>query len=219
VLEHWPVVPSPPGSARFTTIGTWRGPYDPILYRRRKYGLRAHEFRRFVALPALTGHEFEAALDIDPGDELDRQLLVDNGWHLVDPRSCAWDPSSYRAYVRDSLAELMVAKEIYVGTNSGWFSDRSICYLASGRPVLAEDTGIRHLYPTGSGLVPFSTPEEAATGVQAILGDYSCHARDARAIAEEYFDSDRVLTRLLDSLGTAAPERIGATRPETARWA
>jgi glycosyltransferase involved in cell wall biosynthesis len=92
----------------------------------------------------------------------------------------------------------MVAKGMYVDSRSGWFSERSICYLACGRPVLAQDTGLAELYPAGSGLITFSTLEEAVAGVESIVGDYDRHSRAARAIAEEYFDSDKVLTRLVE---------------------
>ena len=95
----------------------------------------------------------------------------------------------------------MVAKAMYVETRSGWLSDRSLCYLASGRPVLAQDTGITQLYPVGEGLLTFSTLEEAVQGVEEIAGDYARHTQSARAIAEQHFDSDRVLTRLLGHLG------------------
>ena len=94
----------------------------------------------------------------------------------------------------------MVAKNIYVETRGGWFSDRSACYLASGKPVLAQDTGIAPLYPVGEGLLTFSTLEEAARGVEAITSDYARHSRAARALAEEFFDSDKVLTTLLEKL-------------------
>jgi hypothetical protein len=97
----------------------------------------------------------------------------------------------------------MVAKNLYVQSNSGWFSDRSICYLASGRPVLAQDTGIRGRYPVGEGLLTFSTLEEAVEGVDSIRRDYAGHSRAAREIAEAHFDSDKVLTRLLQCVGVA----------------
>jgi hypothetical protein len=97
----------------------------------------------------------------------------------------------------------MVPKQMYVDTNSGLLSDRSVYYLASGRPVLARDTGIGHLYPTGEGLLTFTTVDEAAAGVEEINGNYARHCKAAREIAEEYFDSDKVLTQLLDRLGVS----------------
>src|SRR5207248_3293498 len=105
--------------------------------------------------------------------------------------------------VRSSAAEFMVAKNMYVRSRSGWLSDRSLCYLASGRPVLAQDTGLKDLYPTGEGLVLFSTPEEAAAGAEAIARDHNRHSKAARELAETFFDSDKVLGRLLGKLGVA----------------
>jgi hypothetical protein len=199
VLEWWPSRSAPPGAV-FATIGAWRGPFAPIEYDGRTYGLRVHEFRAFAGLPGRTGRRFEAALDIHPDDSADRALLASNGWTLVEPRRVTGDPWAYRAYVAAAAAELMVAKGMYVSSGSGWFSDRSVCFLATGRPVLAQDTGFRELYPTGLGLVPFSTLDEAAAGVDAISADYGRHARAARALAEEHFDSDKVLKRLLRQL-------------------
>ena len=118
----------------------------------------------------------------------------------MDPSIVARTPESYRNYLRSSAAELMVAKNIYVETRSGWFSDRSICYLACGRPVLAQDTGFRERYPIGDGLLAFSDLDEARAGVEAITAEPDRHRRAAREIAEEHFASEVVLPRLLDRL-------------------
>lgn len=202
VLSEWMPAPNPEGP--FTSVVSWRGPYAPIECNGKTYGLRVHEFRKFIALPQRTEERFELALDIDPADNRDREMLSSSGWALADPLREAGDPWRYRDYIRKSKAEFMVAKNIYVDTRSGWFSDRSLCYLASGKPVLAQDTGFRDRYPTGEGLLAFSTLEEAVQGVEEITADYGRHARAARAIAEEYFDSDKVLSRLLDRLGVEA---------------
>ena len=199
VLDEWPVASGSDG--RFSSVATWRGPFGPIERDGKTYGLRVHEFRKFVGLPGRTDDEFEVALDIDPADHRDIELLRENGWRLIDPQQVAGDPWSYREYIQRSKAEFMVAKNMYVETRSGWFSDRSICYLASGKPVLAQDTGISRLYPTGEGLLVYSTLDEAVAGVEEISGNYECHCRAAREIAEEYFDSDKVLPRLLERLG------------------
>jgi hypothetical protein len=151
----------------------------------------------------LTRESFEVALDIHEAETSDLAQLSKHGWRLVDPTSVAQSPEAYRAYIAASKAEFMVAKNIYVQSNSGWFSDRSICYLASGRPVLAQDTGLKGLYPLGRGLVAFSTLEEALAGVEEIAASYESHSRAAREIAEEYFDSTKVLTRLLQTLSLA----------------
>jgi glycosyltransferase involved in cell wall biosynthesis len=130
-------------------------------------------------------------------------MLRRNGWALVDPAVAAADPWGYRKYVRGSKAELMIAKNMYVRSRSGWFSDRSVCYLASGRPVLAQETGFSELYPTGEGLLAFGELDEAAEGAERIARDYERHARAARALAERHFESSRVIGRLLAKLGVA----------------
>jgi hypothetical protein len=201
VLEHWP---SQPGRGQaFTSVGSWRGPFGPIEFDGITYGLRVHEFRKFAELPRRVTEPLEIALEIDEADADDVDLLRSAGWTLRDPREVASDPWRYRSYVQGSSAELMVAKNMYVQSRSGWFSDRSICYLASGRPVLAQDTGYGRNHPVGDGLLAFSTLDEAVEGVERIGADYAAHARAARKLAEERFDSDRVLGRLLDELGVA----------------
>jgi hypothetical protein len=198
-LSEWSVTPG--GGNRFTSVASWRGPFGPIEYKGRTYGLRVHELRRFAELPRRTQASFELALDIDHADQADRQLLEEAGWVLVDPRTAAGDPWRYREYVAGSSAELMIAKNMYVETSSGWFSDRSACYLASGRPVLAQDTGIADLLPSSDGLVTFSTLDEAAAGAEEIADDYERHSRAARALAEEHLAAGRVLPPLLAALG------------------
>lgn len=199
VLEQWPVVQ--PHGDRFTTIASWRGAYGPLEYKGKTYGLRVHEFRQFAPLPQLGDAPFELALDIHPEESRDLDLLQTNGWSLADPKQVARDPWRYREYIQNSLAEFTVAKSMYVQTRSGWFSDRSICYLASGRPVLIQDTGLDDLYPVGEGLLTYNTLEEAAAGAAEIRGNYARHARAARDIAEGSFDSDKVLSRMLQQLG------------------
>ena len=201
VLDRWPAQPS--GRGRFTTIASWRGPFAPVEYDGSTYGLRVHEFRRFLGLPGLAGREFEVALDIHEADRADVEALRNAGWQLTDPTSVAGTPSAYRRYVQASGAEFMVAKNMYVRSRSGWVSDRSICYLASGRPALAQDTGLADRYPLGAGLVTYTTLEEAAAGVEEICGNRRRHARAARDLAEEHFDSDKVLSRLLSRVGAA----------------
>lgn len=202
LLDHWPAQ-SGNGSGAFTSVGSWRGPFGPIDYEGVRYGLRVHEFRRFAELPHLVSEPLEIALDIDEADGADVELLRSAGWTLRDPRDVAADPWRYRSYVQESSAELMVAKNMYVQSRSGWFSDRSICYLASGRPVLAQETGFSRHHPVGLGLLAFSTLDEAAAGVKRIGADYATHSRAARELAAERFDSNRVLGRLLGELGVA----------------
>jgi hypothetical protein len=201
VLEWWPRTDLPGES--FTTIASWRGAYGPVGVHGKTYGLRVHQFRRFVDLPGLTGRPFELALAIHPSETRDLELLSGKGWALVDPQVVAGDPLSYRNYIGSSRAEFSVAKDMYVQSRGGWISDRSLCYLASGKPVLAQETGFSRHYPTGEGLLTFSTLEEAVAGVEEINRRPDQHARAARDLAEEYFDSDKVLRRLLQKLGVA----------------
>src|SRR5206468_4718490 len=132
------------------------------------------------------------------GDRQDRELLCRNSWRLVDPKQVASDRSTFRRYVQTSGAEFSVAQQMYVDTKSGWFSDRTVRYLASGKPVLVQDTGFSGTIPVGEGLLAFRTLEEAVAGVREIEGDRDRHAKAARAVAEEHFDSDRVLRQMLD---------------------
>jgi hypothetical protein len=197
LLDEWPTADGAT-SEPFTTVGAWRGPFGPIEHEGRTLGLKVHEFRKVIELPKLTGLRFELALDIHPADVKDRDALVANGWQLVDPRREVPGPREYRRYVQDSGAEFSVAQGIYVDTSSGWLSDRTVEYLASGKPALVQDTGFSRSYPVGEGLVPFRTVEEAAAGAARIDADYTSHSAAARAIAEEYFDSDKVLGHFLD---------------------
>lgn len=199
VLDDWPVAAASPAlsSAPFTTVASWRGPFGPITHDGKTFGLKVHEFRKFLDLPGRTGLPFEIALSIHPGDASDREKLLAAGWRLVDPAAVAGDPQAFRTYVTNSLAEFSVAQGVYVDTNSGWFSDRTVRYLAAGRPVLVQDTGFSRHLPTGLGLVAFRTPEEAAAGAADIVERYDDHRAAARRIAEEHFDSDRVVGGLL----------------------
>jgi hypothetical protein len=197
VLEQWRWGD---GDARsITGVGSWRGPYGTVRYEEVDYGLRVHEFRKYADVPArLAALTFEYALDIDPVELTDVELLTSGGWRLRDPCAVAATPALYRDFISGSAAELMIAKSMYVRSRSGWFSDRSACYLASGRPVIAQDTGLGR--GAGAGLLTFSTADEAVDAVRHVFGDYARHRRAAREIAEAEFDSDRVLGRLVERL-------------------
>jgi hypothetical protein len=200
VLEDWPVAEGG-DTDRFTTIGAWRGPFGPVHFGGHTYSLKVHEFRKVIELPRRSQQRFEIALDIHPGDERDREALEANGWHLVDPRATVPGPLEFRDYVQGSGAEFSVAQGIYVATNSGWFSDRTVRYLASGRPVLVQDTGFSANLPVGEGLLAFTDLEGAVQGAERIARDYEAHRRAARAVAESHFDSDTVLSRFLEEAG------------------
>jgi hypothetical protein len=199
VLGQWPVAESISHDA-FTTVGNWRG-YGSIEHDGRHYGQKAHSLRQFFELPKLTSEKFALALAIHSDEENDVRALRANNWELLDPVQCAGSPSRYRRFVQGSKAEFGIAKSGYVVSQCGWFSDRSACYLASGRPVVAQETGFSKFLPTGEGLFSFSTIDDALRAVDDINRAYSRHHRAARALAEEYFDSRRVLTVLLEKIG------------------
>lgn len=200
VLDEWPAANDAAASAPITSVISWRGAYGPVTYKGSTYGLRAREFRKFATLPLHCDARFELALDIHPGDSADADLLRAHRWALVAPADVAGDPWRYRRYIGASAAELMIAKGMYVDTRSGWISDRSICYLASGRPVIAQDTGLANLLPTTEGLVTFTSYEEAIDAIRAIQRDPARHQRAARRLAESCFESSLVLGTLVRKL-------------------
>ncbi len=199
VLEHWPVAGRITHDA-LTTVANWRG-YGSIEHEGVFYGQKAHSVRKFFSLPTLTEETFALALSIHPEESKDLAALRDNGWRLMDPARVAGTPVSYQRFIQGSKAEFGIAKSGYVAARCGWFSDRSACYLASGRPVIAQETGFSRFVPTGAGLFAFETAEEVIASIEEMNRGYERHARAARALAEEHFDSDKVLTRLLQRLG------------------
>ena len=203
MLDHWPFDhTSRPGpfSDAFTTVANWRG-YGSIDHAGVHYGQKAHSLRRFIDLPRRTPERFVLALSIHPGETQDLQALSENGWTVVDPAVVAASPHAYAEFVRGSKAEFGIAKSGYVNSRCGWFSDRSACYLASGRPVIAQQTGWTDWLPAGEGLFAFDSTEEVLAAIDAINRDYDAHRRAARAVAERHFDSDVVLPRLLEVVG------------------
>jgi hypothetical protein len=200
VLNDWPQMPPRPAGT-VSSIASWRGPFGPVDFRETTYGLRVHEFRKFVNVATGSRRPFDLVLDIDPSDSPDIARLRDCGWHLLPP-TVVDRPGAYRSFIGRSKAEFMVAKHMYVATAAGWFSDRTACYLATGRPAVVQDTGFTGTLPTGKGLLAFRTAGEAIDALAEIDASYEDHCDAARALAETHFDSDRVLTRLLDIVGT-----------------
>lgn len=198
VLARWPASDVVEHGA-LTTVANWRG-YGSIHHEGVHYGQKVHSLRGLITLPTRTDETFEIALDIHPDEHRDIDALLAYGWGLVSPREMAGTPDRYQRFIRGSRAEIGIAKSGYVVSRCGWFSDRSACYLASGRPVIAQDTGFGEMLPTGGGLLAFTDEEEALAAIEAVAGDYVTHARAARAIAEEHLDSDLVLRRLLEAL-------------------
>jgi hypothetical protein len=199
-LELWPMAWDP--EARFlTTVGNWKQqgndvPYAGQVYRWSKH----HEWEKFLDLPRRTPQPFEVALKID--DAADRARLEAHGWRIVSPLPMSLDIfGSYPAYFRRSRGEWTVAKDQNVRLRSGWFSERDACYLACGKPVIAQDTGFSNVLPTGAGLFAFTTMEDVLAAIDAINSDYRRHCQSARALAEEHFEATAVLRRFLADLG------------------
>jgi hypothetical protein len=198
--ELWPMAFD--SSARaFTTIGNYRHEGNDIAYNGEVYRWsKHHEWEKFLDVPRHTTQPFELALKTDAA--ADRERLEAHGWRVVPPFEMSLDIfGGYQEYFRQSRAEFTVAKDQNVRLRSGWFSERDACYLACGKPVIAQDTGFSNILPTGEGLFAFTTQEDALAAVDAINGDYRRHCVAARAIAEEYFRADAVAAKLLADLG------------------
>ncbi|MFM8230910.1 MAG: glycosyltransferase, partial [Chthoniobacterales bacterium] len=146
--------------------------------------------------PRLCGETFELATDIKDAGE--KQRFLDNDWRLVDPHALSIDWDRYRQYIRASKGEFTVAKDQYTRLHTGWFSDRSACYLAAGRPVITQETGFSEFYGNGEGLLPFRTSDDIVAAAAAVRSDYARHARAAHEIAREYFEAEKVLASLLE---------------------
>jgi len=212
VLSEW----SPPDAARdaFTTVMSWTS-YAPLCWGGRMFGQKDVEFRAYVDLPKLVAPvAMEVAMSptkhtkwqADKHDESPSDRLARAGWRIADADATCGDLDTYRDYITTSRAEWSVAKNAYVQGSPAWFSERSACYLAAGRPVVVQDTGFGSVLPVGTGLLTFTSPAEAIEAVHQVDRDHARHARAARAIAEVYFDSNTVLAKLLD---TAMNDRGG----------
>ena len=203
-LDHWPAI-GRDTLDRFTTVASWRGAYGPVQYQGKTYGLKVHEFRKLIDLPQRSRQAFELALQIHPADRKDLDALIAYGWHVTDPVQVAGTPEAFQRYVQGSGAEFSVAQGVYVETHSGWFSDRTVRYLASGKPALVQDTGFADNYPATEGLIPFRNITEAIEGADRIATDYPRHCRAARRFAEEYFDARQVVHAMADEVGLKIP--------------
>jgi len=194
VLEAWQSTPGP-SKGMFSTVMLWDS-YQARDYNGRRYGLKSDSFGPYMDLPEKAGPIFELAVGSPsaPGP-----VLAGKGWAVRDPREPTRDLWTYQGYIRRSKAEFSVAKHGYVVSCSGWFSERSAVYLASGRPVLVQDTGFSEWLETGNGVIPFNTLDDALAGIEAINSRYEFHCRSARAVAEAFFDAKNVLPRLIES--------------------
>jgi hypothetical protein len=205
-VDLWPqaVVPDAP---LFTTIGNYRQAGDDVEYAGETYHWsKHHEWEKVIDLPGRTEQALAMAVaQADDADfQEDRRRLEAHGWRVLPSLPMSLDVfGAYPDFIRASRAELTVAKDQNVRLRSGWFSERDVCYLASGKPVVAQDTGFSNVLPTGEGLFAFTGAEDAAAAIEEINGDYARHCRAARAVAEEHFAAPAVAARLLDDIGLA----------------
>jgi hypothetical protein len=193
VLELLPPVFTPEAQY-FTTVMGWNA-RKPITYNGVEYGQKDIEFMRVIGLPKIVGDVFEITLG---GANAPLEKIAEAGWRINDPLKITKTPWTYRDYIAQSRGEFSVAVNLEVKTRSGWFSDRTAAYLASGKPVIVQDTGFSEFLPTGKGLFAFQNSANAVDAVAIIDSDYKQHCNAARQIAEEYFDSRKVLTEILE---------------------
>ncbi len=199
-LDLWPARIDPAAEC-YTTIGNWKQSGHDVTWNGETYAWsKHHEFLKFVELPRLRPQQrFELCLNVD--DPADRALLEGRGWHLSSPLAMSLEPFGYQDFFRRSRAEWTVAKDQNVRLQSGWFSERDACYLASGKPVIAQSTGFEHVLPTGEGLFAFRTMDEVLAAVDRIESDYAGACRAARAVAEESLEATRVCRRFVEDIG------------------
>lgn len=203
-LPTWPPVacdrwaPAPPGRD-WTTVMTWNNFRKPVEWQGRTFGTKEVEFPRIEQLPErLPGVPLQLAVG---GQEPPTWHWLQLGWRVTSSELVSRTPSDYRDYLQRSRGEISVAKNLYTATRSGWFSCRSVCYLAAGRPVVVQDTGFAELLPTGSGLLAFDDLDGAAAAIAAVEADHARHGAAARELARELFDGEKVLRRLLEQAG------------------
>jgi hypothetical protein len=201
VTDLWKTQRAPPRAAVFTSVANWStSGLKDITWRGDKYlWSKSREFLRFISAPKKSGEAFELATNIE--DEKTRAKFLRNGWRLHSPLQLSVDYWLYRDYIRRSKGEFTVAKDQYIRLNTGWFSDRSACYLAAGRPVIIQETGFTKIYGGKAGLLSFRSLSEIVDAVKVINADYAKHSRAARALAREVSEAENVLKSILDRAG------------------
>jgi hypothetical protein len=197
-LDHWLSNDSP--GTNWTTVMNWAS-YAPKEFEGENYGQKDLEFTRFIDLPQHSSEHFVLAMGEGIGSRRPTAMLESKGWTILEPDEHIPDHIAYQHFLMSSKGEWSIAKHGYVHSWSGWFSCRSACYLAAGKPVVVQDTGWSDHLPTGAGVFTFTTVEEARAGIAAVSADYDHHSRAARAFAEKYFSAARVCADLLEPVG------------------
>ncbi len=197
-LDLWSGPRGKQGDA-YNTITTWHNKGKNVEYRGDTYyWTKDREFERFLELPQKRSVRFELAAGVTPEVE---SRLRNYGWNRVDSVGISSSIDGYREYIEGSRGEFTVARDQYVRPRTGWFSDRSACYLAAGRPVITQETGFSKFLPTGKGLFAFETMDDILAGVDAIECDYAGASNAAREIAAEYFETGKVVKSLMERAG------------------
>lgn len=197
VLDRWQAKPA---GTQWTTVMSWSNYPDPLEHNGVTYGAKELEFDKVEDVPGRSSATFEVAINAVKRDApCDRWRSL--GWSVVDANPLSRTAIAYRDYIERSRGEFSVAKNVYTATRSGWFSCRSTCYLAAGLPVVLQDTGFSDVLPVGSGVLPFTTTDEAVNAIDAVERDYAAHQQAARELARDYFDAKAVLGDLLDQIG------------------
>jgi hypothetical protein len=200
LLEEWIPGVSAPEPAAFTTVGTWRNNRNDVEIRGQKYFWSKHvNFVKVLDVAKRANQAIELAMDLDSGPDFERAKA--GGFSFTPAIPMSLDIDRYRAYVTDSRGEFTVAKDLYVRTRSGWFSDRTVCYLAAGRPVVAQSTGFEKFVPTGKGLMAFEDSDGAVRAIAEVNRDYAQHSKAARTVACEYFSASKLLDEVADVIG------------------
>jgi hypothetical protein len=195
VLDCWAA--APPG-AKWTTVMTWKNFQETIQHNGVTYGTKELEFHKIETLPTRVAAKLELAVG---GGSAPRERWRGLGWHLAESENISRTAEEYRRYLQSSRGEFSVAKNVYTATRCGWFSCRSVCYLAAGLPVVVQDTGFSEFLPTGEGLFAFTNLDEAVRGIEMVEKDYARHQHAARELARTQFASDVVLKDLLQRIG------------------
>lgn len=201
VTDFWKTDTLPPSAAVFTSVANWNtSNLKDIEWRGDRFlWSKTREFLRFIDAPVVAGESFELATNLRDPDTIEQ--LRARHWQLISPDEMSVDHDLYRRYLQNSKGEFTVAKDQYIRLHTGWFSDRSACYLAAGRPVITQETGFTRLFGGKCGLFAFESLEQIGEAVREINADYSKHSRAAREIAEEFFEATKVVASLLDRAG------------------